>query len=199
MSDLCLWKVTEFFPSVLKKAYLPPMHWAAMKKTAFNTETLPTVSIQTVTAGLSCPPETCWIVNTKVAMLSPWLKAMWIIDGEELFHGKTVPQTMNKNKRVTNNSAITSIQNERDFSSIFYPHVPSSQGNMKCDTVFLCLLGQFPTAFERCQNLGSKFSGCYVIVQVTFLCRSRDVKNGKLHAGGHEYDMASFTFLTHLI
>lgn len=132
MSDLCLWKVTEFFSSVLKKAYLPPMHWAAMKKTAFNTETLPTASIQIVTAGLSCPPETCWIVNTKVAMLSPWLKAMWIMDGEELFHGKTVPQTMNKNKRVTNNSAITSIQNERDLSSI----LPTCQGNMKCDIVF---------------------------------------------------------------
>ena len=68
--------------------------------------------------------------------------------------------------------------------------------------LFLCILGQFPTLFERCQNLGSKFSGCYVTVQMTFLCncRSRDVKNKNcMRAGMNMHDMASFTFLVHLI
>ena len=62
------------------------------------------------------------------------------------------------------------------------------------------MLGQFPTAFERCQNLGSKFSGCYVTVQMTFLCRSRDVKNKNcVWVGMNMHDMASFTFLVHLM
>ena len=89
-----------------------------MKKTAFNTDTLPTAIIETVTAGFSCPPETCRTAIAKVAMLKPWLNAMWITEGGELFHGNTVPQTMNRNKRVAKSSASTSIQNERDLNSI---------------------------------------------------------------------------------
>ena len=62
--------------------------------------------------------------------------------------------------------------------------------------LFLCILDQFPTAFERCQNLGSKFSGCYVTVQMTFLCRSRDFKNKNcMRAGKNMHDMASFTLV----
>lgn len=102
----------------LKDLHLPPVHCAAMKKTAFNTETLPTAIIETVTAGFSCPPETCRTDIAKVAMLKPWLNAMWITEGGKLFHGKTVPQTMNRNKRVAKSSASTSIQNERDRYSV---------------------------------------------------------------------------------
>ena len=94
------------------------MHCATIKKRAFKTETLPTAIIEMVTAGLSCPPEMCRTDIARVAMLNPWLKAMCITEGGVLFHGNTVPHTMNKNKSVTKNSAKTSVQNDRERNSI---------------------------------------------------------------------------------
>jgi len=52
-----------------------------IKKRAFSIEILPTAIIEMVTAGLSCPPETCRTDMARVAMLNPWLKAMCITEG----------------------------------------------------------------------------------------------------------------------
>lgn len=128
--------------------YLPPAHWAAMKKTAFNNETLPAAIIQIVTAGLSCPPDTCWTAIARVAMLRPWLNAMCITEGGVSFHGKTVPQTMNRNKSVARSSASTSVQNDRERSAIF----PSWKNILTCSkTGWL-----FPTRVKR----SLRASGC---------------------------------------
>lgn len=114
----CLFKVAEQISTGSTWVPLPPPHWAMMKKTAFKTETLPTAIMLIVTAGLSCPPEMWNTAITSVAILKPWLKAMCITEGGELFHGNTVPQTMNRNKSVAKNSAKTSVQNDRDRNSV---------------------------------------------------------------------------------
>ena len=136
---------------VIKKrhAYLPA-HCAAMKNTAFNNETLPAAIIQIVTAGLSCPPDTCWTAIARVAMLRPWLNPMCITEGAVLFHGKTVPQTMNRNNRVARSSASTSVQNDRDRSSIF----PSWKNILTCSETGLL----FPTRVTR----SLRASGCQI-------------------------------------
>ena len=117
---------------ILVKIYPPPIHCAAMKKAAFNTEILSAAIIEIVKAGLTSPPETCSNAITKVAMVIPWLKAMCITEGGVLFHGRTVPQARKSIKSVAKNSATTWIQNDLDRSSILPSWINMSVRCLRC-------------------------------------------------------------------